>query len=586
MKSFLKMLLASIFGGAILIFILFIFFASLASIQSPELEVKDNTVLKIDLNAQFVERAQNNPFESFNPIAGQIESATGLDKIIASLKAAKDDPKISGVYLEGGFPMAGNATLLEMREALVDFKSSGKFIYGYSEILTQKGLFLASVADTFFVNPQGILEFSGLSASVSYYQKAMEKLGVKPVVIRATGNKFKSAVEPFLGQEMTDANRLQLTELLNSVWSNYLADLSESTGLSAEELNSIADSVMTSPLAAAKLGLIKATAYEDEVQEHLAHACGKSSFRQIDFISPKKYGKKFDLNGSKEYNENRVAVIVAQGEINSGEGNEYTIGSDRVARAIRKARLDDKVKAIVLRVNSPGGSALASEVIWREMALAREVKPVMASMGDVAASGGYYIACNADSIFAQENTVTGSIGAFGLFFTAEELMNEKLGINIETVKTNKYSDLGTLDRDLSPAENRIMIAQIDRVYGTFIKRVADGRGMTVETVDSLGQGRVYSGADALELGLVDVLGGINDAINAAANKAGLENYSIVSYPEMEDPFQKLIEDLSESMGEAKIKAELGQFAYYLELLEKAQSRQGMQTRMEFDLQID
>lgn len=586
MKSFLKMLLASIFGGAILIFILFIFFASLASIQSPELEVKDGTVLRIDLNAQFVERAQNNPFESFDPIAGQMESASGLDKIISALKAAKDDPKIAGVYLEGGLPLAGNATLLEIREALIDFKSSGKFIYGYSEILSQKGLYLASVADTFFVNPQGVLEFSGLSASVSYYQKALEKLGVKPVVIRATGNKFKSAVEPFLGQEMTDANRMQLTELLGSVWENYLNDISESTGLSAAELNTIADSLMTSPLAAADMGLIKATAYEDEVQAILANAAGKSSYRQVDFISPSKYGKKYDLNGKKDYSDSRVAVIVAQGDINSGEGNEYTIGSDRIARAIRKARLDDKIKAIVLRVNSPGGSALASEVIWREVALARDVKPVIASMGDVAASGGYYISCYADSIFAQENTITGSIGAFGLFFTAEELMHEKLGINIETVKTNKYSDLGTFDRDLSPAENRLMIAQIDRVYGTFKERVAEGRGMSIARVDSLGQGRVYSGEDALELGLVDALGGLSDAIDAAAGKAGLSDYTVVSYPEMVDPFQKLLEDLSESMGEAKIKAELGQFAYYLELLEKAQSRQGLQTRMEFDLQID
>ncbi len=580
------MLLASIFGGAILIFILFIFFASLASIQSPELEVKDGTVLRIDLNAQFVERAQNNPFESFDPIAGQMESASGLDKIISALKAAKDDPKIAGVYLEGGLPLAGNATLLEIREALIDFKSSGKFIYGYSEILSQKGLYLASVADTFFVNPQGVLEFSGLSASVSYYQKALEKLGVKPVVIRATGNKFKSAVEPFLGQEMTDANRMQLTELLGSVWENYLNDISASTGLSAAELNTIADSLMTSPLAAADMGLIKATAYEDEVQAILANAAGKSSYRQVDFISPAKYGKKYDLNGKKDYSDSRVAVIVAQGDINSGEGNEYTIGSDRIARAIRKARLDDKIKAIVLRVNSPGGSALASEVIWREVALARDVKPVIASMGDVAASGGYYISCYADSIFAQENTITGSIGAFGLFFTAEELMHEKLGINIETVKTNKYSDLGTIDRDLSPAENRLMIAQIDRVYGTFKERVAEGRGMSIARVDSLGQGRVYSGEDALELGLVDALGGLSDAIDAAAGKAGLSDYTVVSYPEMVDPFQKLLEDLSESMGEAKIKAELGQFAYYLELLEKAQSRQGLQTRMEFDLQID
>ena len=586
MKSFLKMLLASIFGGAILLFMLFIFFASLASIQSPELEVQENSILKINLNGQFVDRAQNNPFDGFDPLSNQIESASGLDLIISSLKAAENDPKIEGVFLEGGVPLAGNATLLEIRNALMDFKSSGKFIYGYSEILTQKGLFLASVADSFFVNPEGLLEFSGLSASVSYYKKALEKMGLEPVVIRATGNKFKSAVEPFLGNEMTDANRMQLSELLGSIWGNYLNDLSESTGLSIEELNSIADSLNTSPVDAQENGLLQAIAYEDQVHDLLAEATGKSSIKSVNFISPAKYGKKYDLNGSKEYVQDRVAVIIAQGDINSGEGSEYSIGSDRIARAIRHARKDDRIKAVVLRVNSPGGSALASEVIWREVALTREVKPVMASMGDVTASGGYYISCYADSIFAQENTVTGSIGAFGLFFTAEELMNEKLGINIETVKTNKYSDLGTLDRDLSPAEQRILVSQIDRVYTTFKQRVAEGRGLTMDEVEALGQGRVYSGEDALELGLVDVLGGLNDAIDAAAAKAGLESYSVVNYPELEDPFQKLLEDFSESMGEAKLKKELGQFAYYLEILEKAQSRQGFQARMEYDLLID
>ncbi len=586
MKSFLKMLLASILGGGILLFILFIFFASLASIQSPELEVQENSILKINLNGQFVERAQNNPFESFDPISGEIESANGLDKILSSLNAAQNDPKIKGVYLQGGIPFAGNATLLELRQALLKFKESGKFIYGYSEILTQKGLFIASVADTFFLNPEGIIEFSGLSASVSYYKEALDKLGVQPVVLRATGNKFKSAVEPFLTNEMSAANELQLTELLSSVWGSYLEDLSESTGLKTADLNAIADSLLTDPKSAHDLGLIKALAYEDQVREHLANAVGASSFGNVAFISPSKYGKKYDLNGSKDFSTDRVAVIVAQGEIQSGKGSEYVIGSERIAKAIRKAREDDKIKAIVLRVNSPGGSALASEIIWREVDLARAEKPVIASMGDVAASGGYYISCFADSIFAQENTITGSIGAFGLFFTAEELMHDKLGINIETVKTNKYADLGTIDRSLSPAERRIMIRQVDKIYNTFTARVAEGRGMSQAMVDSLGQGRVYSGLQAKNLGLVDALGGLNDAIDAAALKAGLGEYSVVSYPEMEDPLQQLIKDLSEGMGQAKIKEELGEFAYYLELLEKAQNRKGLQTRMEYDLVID
>tara|TARA_B100001115_G_C15846352_1_gene426639 strand:+ start:2213 stop:3976 length:1764 start_codon:yes stop_codon:yes gene_type:complete len=587
MKSFLKMLVASILGGGILIFIIFIFFASLASIQSPELEVLDNTVLRINMNTRYVERAQNNPFDSFDPFSGELESAVGLDHVIASLKAAKDDPKIKGVFLDGGIPMAGSATLKDIREAILDFKSSGKFVYGYSEILSQKGLYLASVADSFMVNPEGIIEFSGMSANVTYYRQALDNIGVKPVVLRATGNKFKSAVEPFLSDSMSTANRLQLTELLGSIWGQYLSEISTSTGLSVDELNAMADNLLTDPKAAAEAGLIQGLAYQDQVDEMLSKAVEVDKISSVNFIKPSKYASKLDLNGNSGYNENRVAVIVAQGEIQSGEGDEYTIGSERIARAIRKARESDKVKAIVLRVNSPGGSALASEIIWREMDLARQVKPVIASMGDVAASGGYYIACYADTILAEENTVTGSIGAFGLFFTAEELLHDKLGINIETVATNKHSDLGVMDRDLTASEKRILIAQVDQIYGTFKERVATGRGMDISYVDSIGQGRVYSGQQALNLGLVDMMGGLDEAIALAAEKAGISaDYGVISYPELEDPLQAFLKELNQGFGSAQIKKELGQYAYYLDLIQNAEKRQGFQTRLEFDLQID
>jgi len=587
MKSFLKMLLASIIGGGLLLFLIFLLFASLASISSPKLEIKDKSIIRIDLNATFVDRAQNNPFAQFDPLSGTPERANGLTSIISALKAAKEDPKIIGIYLDGGIPLAGNATLKEFRNALLDFKSSGKFIYGYSEILTQKGLYISSVADSFYLNPEGILEFSGLSASVAYYRKALEKLGVKPVVLRATGNKFKSAVEPYLLNEMSSSNRMQLTELLNSFWGTYLSDLAESKGISITKLNQIADSLLTDVELAAEIGLIDGLAYYDKVQDLLVDASSSEKFSSVNFISPAKYAKQLDLNGNSDYSDQRVAVIIAQGEIRGGEGSEYIIGSERIAKAVRQARLNDKVKAIVLRVNSPGGSALASEVIWREVDLARAEKPVIASMGDVAASGGYYIACFADTILAQPNTVTGSIGAFGLFFTAQDLMNEKLGINIETVKTNKYSDIGTIDRDLSPAERRILIRQVDKIYGTFKERVATGRNLDLAFVDSIGQGRVYSGLKAKEIGLVDLIGGLSDAINIAAGKAGLEEgYSVVTYPELEDPLEVLIRDLTDQMGGASIKAELGAYAHYLELIEQAQSRKGMQMRMEYDLVID
>ncbi|MCR9153090.1 MAG: signal peptide peptidase SppA [Bacteroidetes bacterium] len=587
MKTFLKMLLASILGGGILIFLIFILFASLASISSPELEVQDNTVLRIDMNGRYVDRAQNNPFESIDPFSGEMESAIGLNHVLGALKAAKDDPKIKGVYLDGGIPLGGSATLKDIREALLDFKASGKFIYGYSEILTQKGLYLASVADSFMLNPEGIIEFSGLSASVTYYREALDNIGLKPVVLRATGNKFKSAVEPFLSDTMSAANRMQLTELLSSIWGQYLDEVSASANLSPAQLNSLADELLTDPKVAQEQGLIKGLAYKDQIHEMLIKAVEVDNISAVNFINPAKYASKLDINGSSEYNESRVAVIYAQGEIQGGEGSEYVIGSERIARAIREARKNSKVKAIVLRVNSPGGSALASEVIWREMDLARQEKPVIASMGDVAASGGYYIACYADTILAQENTVTGSIGAFGLFFTAEELMHDKIGINIETVKTNKHSDLGTIDRDLSPSERAILIRQVDNIYGTFKQRVAAGRGMDIALVDSLGQGRVYSGKKALELGLVDMMGGLDEAVAIAAEKAGIsESYSVVNYPELEDPLQAFLKELNEGFSTSTLERELGHYAYYLELIQNAQSRQGFQTRLEFDLQID
>lgn len=587
MKSFLKMLLASILGGGILLFLIFILFASLASISSPELEVQENTVLHINLNNTFVDRAQNNPFESFDPFSGQTQSYNGLTDILAALNAGAEDPKIKGVYLSGGLALGGQATLREVREALLKFRESGKFVYGYTELLTQKGLYLATAADTFLVNPEGIIELGGLSASVSYYREALEKIGVKPVIFRATGNKFKSAVEPFMLQEMSDENRAQLTELLGSIWTTYLEELASARNLSASDINTLADSLLTDPKLAAEVGLIAGTAYEDQLQEKLAVAVGVEKYSQINFIKPGKYAKGLDIEGDQEYSENRVAVIIAQGDIQSGEGGEYTIGSDRIAEAVRKARLNKKVKAVVLRVNSPGGSALASDVIWREIMLTKQEKPVIASMGDVAASGGYYISCFADTILAQPNTITGSIGAFGLFFTAEELMHEKLGINIETVKTNRYGDLGTLDRDITPSEKRIFVRQIDQVYSTFTSRVSEGRGMSIERVNELGQGRVYSGTKALELGLVDMLGGLEDAIALAAEKAGIsEDYSVVDYPEMADPFEELLKEFSENMAQSQIDKELGELSPHYQGLKEILSRRGLQTRMEYDLVIE
>lgn len=580
------MLLATIIGGILLLFLSVVIILSFASLSEPKTIIADNSILKIDLSTVIHERTVDNPFASLSPLTNQ-SAGLGLNNIRTALKQAKADPKISGIYLNGGIPLAGHASLREVRNALIDFKESGKFIYGYSEILTQKGLYLSSVADSTLVNPEGFMEWKGLSASVTYYQEALDKLGLKPEVLRATGNKFKSAVEPYLRQDMSESNRLQLSTLLNSVWDNYLGEISRSRNISIEDLNNMADNYgLTNPKIALEKGLIDGTAYYDQVMDILVKATGNSEPKDLQFIGLKKYIKTIDIeNGS--YKSDRIAVIIAQGDIVSGEGDEYSIGSDRISKAIRKARNNDKVKAVVLRINSPGGSALASEIIWREVELTQQVKPVVASMGDLAASGGYYIACYADTIVAQPNTITGSIGAFGLYMTGEELMHDKLGVNIETVKTNTYADLGTFDRPLSDSERGLLIASVDQIYGTFKERVSKGRNMSIDMVDSVGQGRVWSGKDALELGLVDVLGGLDDAIAIAKDMAGIEGeYRIVEYPELENPIEKLIQDFTGGMQAKVMEDKLGELSRYFDLLEKSKSMQGLQTRLEYDLIID
>lgn len=587
MKTFLKMLLATLLGGILLIFIGFIVIASLVSMAEPKVVVHDKSILKIDLDNEIRERSDDNPFAAFDPLSREPERALGLNEVLATLKTAATDDKIIGVYLKGGIPLTGHGTLTEIRDALRAFRESGKFVYSYSEIMTQKGYYLVSEADSILMNPGGFFEWRGLNASVGYYKEALDKLGVEPVVLRATDNKYKSAVEPFLGQEMSPENRSQLTALLSSVWNDYLTGIGNARGVEPSQLNRLADSMtVSSPATAVENNLIDREAYEDELLNIFLEKTGKEDFDDIPFISVRRYAESARL-GKGGYNNNKIAVIIAQGDIVSGDEGEYKIGSERMAEAIRKARKNDKVKAIVLRVNSPGGSAMASEVIWREMALAREQKPVVVSMGDLAASGGYYIACFADTIVAQPTTITGSIGAFGLFFTGEELMHDKLGINIETVSTNKYSDLGTFDRSLTSNERRILINQVDQIYTTFKKRVAEGRDMEPSYVDSIGGGHVYSGRDALDLGLVDVMGGLNTAIDIARNMADIgDEYRIVEYPEMEDPFMRIMKQLTGDYEEQAIRSRLGEYARYFDMVEKAKAMQGYQTRLEYEIEID
>jgi protease-4 len=476
---------------------------------------------------------------------------------------------------------AGMATIEEIRGALVNFKKSGKFIIAYSEVYTQGAYYLASVADKVYLNPEGLLEFKGFSSQISFYKGALDKLDIEAQVIKV--GTYKSAVEPFILDKMSDPNRLQVNSFLGSLYDHFLEKISESRKIPKDSLFAIANELKVQNAATAvKYHLADGLKYKDEIIDELKSRTKTDKKDDIKSISIEDYSS--SINDS-ESSKDRIAVIYASGEITGGEGNDETIGSERISRAIRKARTDDKVKAVVLRVNSPGGSALASDVIWREVILTKKVKPVIVSMGDVAASGGYYISCAADSIFAEPNTITGSIGVFGIIPNLQKFFNNKLGITFDGVKTGKYSDLGSVTRPLTDTERLIIQQEVNRIYASFTKRVADGRKKSQTYVDSIGQGRVWSGAQALKNGLVDRLGTIDNAIASAAKMAKLKSYKLVTYPAQKEPLESLFESAGDQMQDHYTKMQLGeQYRYYREL-KNALEFTGIQARMPYNISI-
>jgi protease-4 len=423
------------------------------------------------------------------------------------------------------------------------------------------------------------------------FMKGMfEKLEVEPQIIRY--GKFKSAVEPLMLDKMSDANRHQTMTYISDLWNQILDGVSEGRGKSVEDLDALAqNATIQNGEDAKENGLVDELLFKDQVIENLRTRLElEEDDDKINFIGFGKYKDapkaKGDDEEDKKGKKEKIAVIYAVGGIEGGQGDDETIGSEKISKEIRKAREDDKIKAIVLRVNSPGGSALASDVIWREVVLAEEVKPVVVSMGDVAASGGYYIACAADTIVAEPNTITGSIGVFGVLMNAQKLFNNKLGISIDTVKSNKFADLGTPFRPLTEGERSIIQEGVNEIYFTFIEKVAEGRGMTTAEVDSIGQGRVWSGEDALEIGLVDVLGGVGDAIEIAANMAEVENYRVIEYPAQKDPFEEFMNELSGKGEEAFLKRRLGQHYKYVKDVEELMRMEGVQARLPYHIYID
>ena len=589
MKSFFKYLLATMLGiilsSILLFFIIIGGIGAMVSTQDQPVKIKPNTILHVKLNQPIMDRSNNNPMENFDFASFKAIPQLGLNDILKNIKKAKSDPNIDGIYLDLTFIQAGIATIEEIRNSLIDFKESGKFIVSYSDTYTQSTYYLASVADEIYLNPEGLLIFVGLRSEIMFYKDAFKKLGVEPQIIRGKNNIFKSYVEPYMYNKMSDENREQIMAYMGSIWNHMLEGISSERNIPIKKLNDLADNLSLKEVELSlNSGLIDGLKYKDEILDELAELTNKTDDKKIEHISLSKYAKVPDRKRIS-LGKNKIAVVYASGNMTVGEGGEGSIGSDRISRAIRNARKDSSIKAIVLRINSGGGAALSADIIWREVQLAQKTKPVIASFGDVAASGGYYIAAPAEKIIASPISITGSIGAFGLFFTGKELLNDKLGIHVDVAKTNNFADIGSFSRPFSAKEKEVFQYMIEDTYDNFITKVGEGRTMTKEDVDKIGQGRVWSGANAIENGLIDEFGGLEKAIKLAAEAAKLESYRVVDYPKLKDPFQQFFEDLQGNVRASIIKKELGVEYKYYKTLQGITKQQGIQTRMPYEIDI-
>ncbi|MFY9152743.1 MAG: signal peptide peptidase SppA [Prolixibacteraceae bacterium] len=588
MKQFFKFTLASILGvmiaGLLLLFITIGIISSMVSVSEEPTQIESNSVLILKFDHQIVDRARKNPFEGLDFGIFQGRKTVGLNDILDCVRKAKTDPNIRGIYLNPMDVEAGMASVEEIRMALQDFKESGKFIYAYGDVFSQKAYYLVTVADSLVLNPQGTVDFRGLGGERSFYKKGLEKLGVEMQIIRH--GKFKSAVEPFLLEKMSDENRLQTETYLKRIWAEMLADISVSRKLSVDQLNDIADLVATFRKAdfAKEKNLVDRLKYKDEVIDDLKRLTGTDERKDVRAVDIFKYVKVPEVREQKGLARNKIAVIYASGAIDSGT-SEDDIRSEDLSRTIREARRDSSIKAIVLRINSPGGSAYGSEVIWREVKLAAETKPVVASMGDVAASGGYYIACAADTILADRTTITGSIGIYGMIPNVQNLMTNKLGITTDIVTTNQHSDMISITRPMSGFERDLMQQMIEEGYNTFISRVAEGRKMEKTAIDEIGQGRVWAAPNAKEIKLIDNYGGLTAAIDLAKRMANLDNYRIVNLPKLKDPLEELLKEFSGSAKAGFMKDELGEGYKYYEQLHSLISQKGILARMPYDIDI-
>jgi protease-4 len=588
MKDFLKYTLATITGlvitSLVLLFIGILVVVGITASSDTKTEVKSNSVMMLNLDGQLSERSQDRPWDKY---LGNNDKSIGLDDIIASIKKAKENKDIKGIYIQATTLSGSFASYQEIRDALADFKKSGKFIVAYSDNYTQGLYYLSSVADKVMLNPQGAIEWKGLAASMGYYKGLLDKLGIEMQVFKVGA--FKSAVEPFTSTSMSDANRLQMTEILNSLWGRMVNAVSISRKLSPNTLNAYADkgSVAFYPAEQSiKCGLVDTLVYKADVREYLKKMVGIKKDDDLnilgldDMINVKR-------NVPKDKSGNVIAVYYAYGEITDNESspqNEEIVGDDMV-KDLRKLRDDDDVKAVVLRINSPGGSAFASEQIWHAIQELKVKKPVIVSMGDYAASGGYYISCGANRILAEPTTLTGSIGIFGMFPNTAKLSN-KIGITFDVVKTNKFADIASMGRGMTDEEKALFQMTIAHGYDVFVTHCAKGRHMNKQAIENIAQGRVWTGEKAVKLGLVDEIGGIDKAIDIAVKLAKVKGHSVVSYPEQKGFFSSLLKDTPDNYIETKIlKSKLGDYYKTFNLIQSIEKKAPIQARMPFELNI-
>lgn len=587
MKEFLRSMLATIAGIIVVGFIFFILslftITGFIAMSESETTVRENSIFLLDLTGNVSERYQQNPLDQ---ILGEKQTTYGLDDILSSIKKAKENENIKGIYLNAGAYNCSTASLQAIRNALVDFKESGKFIVAYSGMYTQSAYYIASVADKIIVNPSGNIMWHGLSAQTMFFTDLLKKVGIEMQIFRV--GTYKSAVEPFTETAMSQANREQTQAFVSSLWEQFVTDVSASRNLTPERLNELADLNMDFQPAETYIenGLADTLMYKDGVLTYLKKLTDCKEDQELSVLTLNDMTN-VKRNTPKDKSGNIIAVYYAYGEIDSQADIAYDegINSEKVIKDLRKLRENKDVKAVVLRVNSPGGSAYASEQIWREVSLLKEEKPVIVSMGDYAASGGYYISCAATQIVAEPTTLTGSIGIFGMFPDVSKLVNDKLDIHIDGVKTNQLSDIGIINRPFNPEEQALIQNMVNEGYELFTKRCADGRNIPIEELKKIAEGRVWTGAMAKELKLVDELGGLDKAIAIAADTANVENYTILSYPAKEDIFTSLLNINGERYIKSKVKNLLGNYGNAFMWMNHAAEAARLQARMPFEYQI-